>query len=202
MAISLRQDRRICLLVGSFLVLQYAALLGYVMSHFDLAAAYREHPSTGEFNLVYQMRRIVLLASAVLISFVYMTRSRALVNEAIHDPLTGLLNRGYFDTLFEREIERARRYDHHFAVLMVDADRFKQINDTLGHAAGDTVLKMLGRMLRNGVRDSDILVRFGGEEFVLLLDKTGAETARAKAEALRLAIAQAPMRAPKVHPCR
>lgn len=196
MAISLRQDRRICLLAGSVLVLQYAALLGYVMSHFDLAVAYREHPSTGEFNLGYQLRRLVLLASAVLISFVYMTRSRALVNEAIHDPLTGLLNRGYFDTLFEHEIERARRYDHHFAVLMVDADRFKQINDTLGHGAGDAVLKMLGRMLRDGVRDSDILVRFGGEEFVLLLDETDAEAARAKAEALRLAIAHAPMRAP------
>jgi len=196
MAISLRQDRRICLLVGSFFVLQYATLLVYVMSHFDLAAAYQQHPSTGEFNLVYQMRRIVLLASAVLISFVYMTRSRALVNDAIHDPLTGLLNRGYFETLFEHEIERARRYDNHFAVLMVDADHFKQVNDTLGHAAGDAVLKMLGRMLRSDVRDSDILVRFGGEEFVLLLDETGADAARAKAEALRRAIAQAQMRAP------
>jgi len=196
MAISLRQDRRICLLVGTLIVLQYAALLGYVMTHFDLDEAYRQRPSTGEFNIMYQMRRIVLLASAVLISFVYMTRSRSLVNEAIHDPLTGLLNRGYFDTLFEHEIERARRYGHGFVVIMADADHFKQINDTLGHGAGDAVLRTLGRMLRDGVRDSDIVVRFGGEEFVLLLEETGVEAARAKAEALRRAVQQAPVRTP------
>jgi len=188
MAISLRQDRRICLLVGSFIIVQYGGLLSYVMNHYDLAAVYRQNPSTGEFNTVYQIRRLVLLSSAVLISFVYMTRSRALVNDAIHDPLTGLLNRGYFDTLFDHEIERARRYDHRFAVVMVDADHFKRINDTLGHSAGDAVLKALGQMLRNGVRDSDIVVRFGGEEFVLLLNETGAEKAYAKAETLRLAV--------------
>jgi diguanylate cyclase (GGDEF)-like protein len=196
MAISLRQDRRICLLAGSLVVLQYGALIGYVMTHYDLAAAYRLHPTMGEFNTVYQIRRLVLLSSAVLISFLYMSRSRALVNEAIHDPLTGLLNRGYFDTLFDHEIERARRYAHRFAVVMVDADHFKDINDTVGHSAGDAVLKALGQLLHNAVRDSDIVVRFGGEEFVLLLNQTGAATALAKAEALRLAAQTNPVMTP------
>jgi diguanylate cyclase (GGDEF)-like protein len=196
MAISLRHDRRICLVAGGLVVVQYAALLGYVMTHYDLAAAYRQHPNAGEFNAVYQVRRLVLLSSAVLLSFLYMTRSRALVNDAIHDPLTGLLNRGYFDTLFEHEIERARRYGHSFAVLMVDADHFKNINDTSGHAAGDAVLKALGQLLRNGVRDSDSVVRFGGEEFVLILNETAAAAAHVKAEALRLAAQNHPVITP------
>ena len=196
MAISLRQDRRICLLAGGLVVLQYGALISYVMTHYDLDAAYRLHPKMGEFNAVYQIRRLVLLSAAVLISFLYMSRSRALVNDAIHDPLTGLLNRGYFDTLFEHEIERARRYSHRFAVVMVDADHFKDINDTIGHTAGDSVLKALGQTLRNGVRDSDTVVRFGGEEFVLLLNQTGAEAAWEKAEALRCAAQNQPVAAP------
>jgi diguanylate cyclase (GGDEF)-like protein len=196
MAMSLRQDRRICLLAGGLVVAQYGALLSYVMTHYDLAEAYRQHSKVGEFNTVYQIRRLVLLSSAVLLSFLYMTRSRALVNDAIHDPLTGLLNRGYFDTLFDHEIERARRYGHRFAVVMVDADHFKRINDTVGHAAGDAVLKALGRLLRAGVRDSDIIVRFGGEEFVLLLHETGPDAARAKGEALRAAAQNHPVIAP------
>jgi diguanylate cyclase (GGDEF)-like protein len=196
MAISLRQDRRICLLAGSLVVVQYAAMLGYVMTHYDLAEAYRQRPNVGEFNTIYQIRRLVLLSSAVLLSFLYMTRSRALVNDAIHDPLTGLLNRGYFDTLFDHEIERARRYGHSFAVVMVDADHFKHVNDTVGHAAGDAVLKALGQLLRNGVRDSDSVVRFGGEEFVLLLNETAAAAAQTKAEALRLAAQNNPVITP------
>ena len=193
MAMSLRHDRRICLLAGSLVVVQYAAMLAYVMTHYDLAASYREHPNAGEFNTVYQVRRLVLLSSAVLLSFLYMTRSRALVNDAIHDPLTGLLNRGYFDTLFDHAIERARRYGRSFAVLMVDADHFKRINDSAGHAAGDAVLKTLGRVLRSGVRDGDSVVRFGGEEFVLLLNETTAAAAQAKAEALRVAAQNRPV---------
>jgi len=196
MAICLRQDRRICLLAGSLIVVQYGAMLGYVMTHYDLAAAYRERPNVGEFNTIYQVRRLVLLSSAVLLSFLYMTRSRALVNDAIHDPLTGLLNRGYFDTLFDHEIGRARRYGHSFAVVMVDADHFKHINDTVGHAAGDAVLKALGQLLRSGVRDSDSVVRFGGEEFVLLLDETAPAAAQAKAEALRVAAQNNPVITP------
>jgi diguanylate cyclase (GGDEF)-like protein len=79
---------------------------------------------------------------------------------------------------------------------MVDADHFKHINDTVGHAAGDAVLKALGLLLRSGVRDSDSVVRFGGEEFVLLLDETTAAAAQAKAEALRVAAQNNPVITP------
>ena len=202
MALSLRQDRRICIVVGSFIVLQYAAILAYTMTHYDIRALNAARPWSGEFNTVDQWTRLILLSSAVFISYAYVQRSRMLVYRAIRDPLTGLLNRGYFDTIFAYEIERARRYAHRFAVVMVDADHFKRINDTRGHAAGDAVLKLLARTLRQNLRDSDIVVRFGGEEFVLLLNETDLEAAVAKAETLRLTVEGLSVGSPGADPIR
>jgi diguanylate cyclase (GGDEF)-like protein len=202
MAMSLRQDRRICLVVGGVLVLQYAAILAYTMTHYDIRALNATRPWSGQFNTVDQWTRLILLSSAVFISYAYVQRSRMLVYRAIRDPLTGLLNRGYFDTIFAYEIERARRYSHRFAVVMVDADHFKHINDTRGHAAGDAVLKLLARTLRQNLRDSDIVVRFGGEEFVLLLNETDADAAVVKTEALRRTVEVLSVDAPGADPIR
>ncbi|HEX2668967.1 MAG TPA: GGDEF domain-containing protein [Gammaproteobacteria bacterium] len=198
-AMSLRQDRRICILVGGFVVLQYGTLVGYVATHYDVEALYRQSSYNGAFSGADQWTRVILMASAVFISYAYVVRSQRLVNRAIRDPMTGLLNRGYFDTLFGYEIERARRYQQRFAVVVVDADHFKQINDSHGHAAGDAVLKVLARTLQDNLRESDVVVRFGGEEFVLLLHDTGADAAFAKAEAMRLAVARL-MVGPPEHP--
>jgi diguanylate cyclase (GGDEF)-like protein len=197
MAMSLRQDRRICLLTGCFLVLQYGVLVVFVATHFDLDAIHKHDPSTGFFSPADQWTRLILMASATFISYAYVIRCEALVNRAIRDPLTGLLNRGYFDTLFAYEIERGRRYNKHFAVLLMDADHFKRINDNHGHAAGDTTLKTLAGVLQKNLRESDIVVRFGGEEFVLILHDTGAESAFAKAETLRQTVERLVVGAPQ-----
>jgi diguanylate cyclase (GGDEF)-like protein len=202
MAMSLRQDRRICLLVGSFLVLQYGALVIYVADHYDLKALFKAYPYAGGYSSADEWTRIILLSSAAFISYAYVARSQTLVNRAIRDPLTGLLNRGYFDTLFAYEMDKARRYKHRFAVILVDADHFKVINDTYGHTAGDMVLKMLARALQAGVRDSDIVVRYGGEEFVLLLHETGPQDAYAKAEALRQMVERLEVTSAAVIPVR
>ena len=197
MAMSLRQDRRICLLVGNFIMLQYAAIVAYVASHYDVVALYHHNPYNGAFSGADQWTRIILMSSATFISYAYVVRSQTLVNRAIRDPLTGLLNRGYFDTLFAYEIERARRYQRCFAVVLMDADHFKRINDNHGHAAGDAVLKILATTLQKSLRESDIVVRFGGEEFVLILHNTGAEAALAKADALRQAVERLVVGAPQ-----
>lgn len=197
MAMSLRQDRRICLFTGCMLVLQYGVLVMYVATHFDLYEMHRHDPSTGFFSPADQWTRLILMASAAFISYAYVVRSQALVNRAIRDPLTGLLNRGYFDNLFAYEIERGRRYGKRFAVLLMDADHFKRINDNHGHAAGDLVLKSLAQALQKSLRESDIVVRFGGEEFVLILHDTAAEAALAKAESLRLAVERLVVGAPQ-----
>lgn len=188
MAMSLRQDRRICLLVGAFIVLQYGLLSLFVSHHFDVDALYAGYHYNGAYNAADQWTRIILLCSATFISYAYVVRSQTLVNRAIRDPLTGLLNRGYFDTLFAYEVERAHRYQRRFAVVLMDADHFKRINDNHGHAAGDATLRSLAALLQRNLRESDIVVRFGGEEFVLLLHNTGAEDAHAKAESLRQSV--------------
>jgi diguanylate cyclase (GGDEF)-like protein len=92
---------------------------------------------------------------------------------AYHDGLTGLPNRSMFSKLLAQSISESRRCDRHLAVAFLDLDRFKQINDTLGHEAGDQLLKEVAARLRACVRDSDTVARLGGDEFVLLLPALG-----------------------------
>jgi diguanylate cyclase (GGDEF)-like protein len=92
---------------------------------------------------------------------------------AYHDGLTGLPNRSMFNKLLAQSISEARRYDRHLAVAFLDLDRFKQINDALGHEAGDLLLKEVAVRLRTCVRDSDTVARLGGDEFVVLLPALG-----------------------------
>ncbi|MDZ7782319.1 MAG: EAL domain-containing protein [Halioglobus sp.] len=93
---------------------------------------------------------------------------------AFHDNLTDLPNRAFFSRLLTQEMQQARRYDRKLALLFLDLDRFKTINDSLGHDAGDELLCEVARRLRGAVRDSDIVARLGGDEFVILLPEIGA----------------------------
>ena len=92
---------------------------------------------------------------------------------ATHDPLTGIPNRVTFNGLLDAAVERARRGDAQFAVLFIDLDRFKVINDSLGHAAGDSLLLEITRRLKANIRGQDVIARLGGDEFVVLLDGMG-----------------------------
>ncbi|MFN4087445.1 MAG: diguanylate cyclase [Alphaproteobacteria bacterium] len=108
------------------------------------------------------------------------------------DPLTGCLNRRGFEKLAARELARAaRKPDYGISILAVDVDHFKRVNDTYGHAAGDLVLEMIGVQCRRLVRETDVVARFGGEEFVLLLTDSDEAAALAAAERLREAIGSA-----------
>ncbi|HZV81671.1 MAG TPA: EAL domain-containing protein, partial [Geobacteraceae bacterium] len=90
---------------------------------------------------------------------------------AHHDPLTGLPNRLLFNTHLEHSIQRAQRHDHRLAVLFIDLDHFKKVNDSLGHTAGDRVLQQVARQMVAQIRAEDTLARLGGDEFILLLDE-------------------------------
>lgn len=101
------------------------------------------------------------------------------------DALTNAYNRRYFIQRLEEEIERSRRYKSRFAIIMLDIDHFKRINDTFGHISGDIVLKSIADMIKDRIRKIDILARWGGEEFVVLLPDTTVEDATYLAEELR-----------------
>lgn len=115
------------------------------------------------------------------------TRKQAeevLRQESLHDPLTGLFNRRYMEEMLDREIQRAERNHQTIGVIMMDIDHFKQINDSLGHAAGDALLRNLGTFLLSHVRGADIACRYGGDEFILILPGAPLQTARERAEAI------------------
>jgi diguanylate cyclase (GGDEF)-like protein/putative nucleotidyltransferase with HDIG domain len=113
--------------------------------------------------------------------------------QALTDGLTGLPNHRAVVEQLGKELERARRYGRPFSLLFFDADRFKHVNDTYGHAAGDTVLRQIGERAASILRGGDTLGRFGGEEFVLLLPEVDAEEARDIAERVRTTIANEPI---------
>ena len=107
-----------------------------------------------------------------------------------HDPLTDLLNRGAFFRRIDEEIERARRYERPFSLLMLDLDHFKMINDEFGHQAGDRVLREVARRVVEAVRVVDITCRYGGEEFMVILPESTMERACEAAHRIRRALAE------------
>jgi diguanylate cyclase (GGDEF)-like protein len=115
-------------------------------------------------------------------------REQRLQEQAISDPLTGLYNRRYLNEFLQRELARSSRDNAPVAVILIDLDHFKRVNDSHGHEAGDIVLTAVGALLRDGVRGSDIACRYGGEEFALILPETGAEPAARRAEEIRIAV--------------
>lgn len=114
---------------------------------------------------------------------------RAAIDASMTDPLTGAGNRLAMMTTLTHELNLARRYDHELSVLVMDIDKFKKINDTEGHAAGDNVLRELVRLINKINRNTDLCYRYGGEEFVVVLSKTDKYGAMVIAERLRDAVA-------------
>lgn len=106
---------------------------------------------------------------------------------SITDPLTGLFNKRHFMERLDREIARARRYENRLSLIMIDLDGFKNFNDSRGHLAGDMLLKIFGKKLMQSFRDSDVICRFGGDEFGVILPETGLEHAKIAAQKINKA---------------
>jgi two-component system cell cycle response regulator len=119
-------------------------------------------------------------------------RAEAAQERAMTDALTGLLNRYGLQHILSREHAEARRYNRPLSSLMIDLDNFKTINDTYGHATGDIALQQVAGILREAVRGSDTVFRYGGEEFLVLLPETDLEGATALAEKIRQATSSRP----------
>lgn len=115
-------------------------------------------------------------------------KSNLLEYQASHDALTGLYNRNKFKELFGKEIRRGVRYNNDLSIVLFDIDHFKKVNDTYGHQIGDEVLKELSQIVIDNVREHDVIVRWGGEEFLILLPETSIEGAYTVAEKIRASI--------------
>lgn len=171
------------------IVLTFAAvatalvLSGYLLSPNTLDA------TTGLVNLGITLF-IIWLAAVMLIFHLTQEKkyTEKLAELANHDALTGVHNRHYFNQELEKEIAKSRRYKIDLSLCIIDIDHFKRVNDTYGHPIGDQVLKSLATICKTVLRDVDIVVRFGGEEFIVILPSTPIEGALLTAERIRKAI--------------
>ncbi len=109
--------------------------------------------------------------------------------DSLHDPLTGLANRRHLEVALRQAFTQARRYGHGLSLVMMDIDHFKRFNDAFGHSAGDRLLLEVGNLIRRDLRETDLAVRYGGEEFLLLMPETSGEQAFEVAERLRARVA-------------
>ena len=128
-------------------------------------------------SLVMGLHMRITRLHADLLSLQMEDKNRELREVMIHDPLTGAYNRLFLDEYLAKQMVSMKRYGDCLSILMLDIDYFKKVNDTLGHPAGDAVLKKLVSAILEHIRDSDILARIGGEEFILALPRTTWENA-------------------------
>lgn len=190
-ATCLRYERHAAVAAGVAAVLEYSAIIAVVHGRWDPGDP--RFVGYGDFSWGDQFGRLLVLATAAALSWSILRRTERLRQLSTHDPLTGLLNRNVLEERVGEEVIRARRYRRPLAVAMVDLDWFKRFNDTYGHAAGDAALRAVSDALRSAMRRTDIVARFGGEEFVLVLPETPGpdaafkvEQVRAQVEALRM----------------
>ncbi len=167
---------------GAFLVLPLIAENGRVVGMLNLFRRRRGSFAPKEIEL---LRKIAGQVGQVIDTIFAYQHTREL---SYTDELTRVFNRRYFNQRFEREMQRAQRYGRALSLIMVDIDHFKTFNDTHGHLWGDTTLKEVAQILEKSLRKADILARFGGEEFVVLLPEIDKEHGRKVAEKLRRAI--------------
>lgn len=196
-ATALRYDARITVAAGLGAVLQYLGLV--LLAHFrwDLSDPALDNLGYGSFDWATQISRLILLGVATMLAVAIVLRSQRLRRQSRSDRLTGLPNRSFFDERVQAELSRARRYGEPVSLAMIDIDHFKKFNDTWGHAAGDVALRGVASAILASVRQSDLLVRYGGEEFVVLLPGMNAEAAMERVEDMRMTVEQLPLSIPR-----
>lgn len=145
-----------------------------------------DHLSGEDIAQYHHSKRMVLstMLEHYSLSLVNLKLRETLKSQSIRDPLTGIFNRRYLDESMRREMARSRRHGTPTGIIMMDVDHFKKVNDTYGHEAGDVILKALATFLQQHTRNEDILCRYGGEEFILLMPESDLNNAHKRAQQL------------------
>ena len=196
-ATCLRYDLRVTVITGFVAMLEYAVVLLVVVAFHDLDATRYAPWVFGRFYWSDQASRLILLTLHTILCTMIVLRLQRHRRLSNSDRLTGLFNRAYFEDFLAAEVRRSRRYSRSFAVAMVDIDRFKNFNDTYGHAAGDLALKAVATTIQRALRRSDLVARYGGEEMVLVMPETTLAAARKRLEIVREAVAAEMIPIPK-----
>ncbi len=163
-----------------------------VLAEFDIAELERINDAMLSLNRDSSVAQYSLSQANIMLKESNATmaqREGQFVADSLTDALTGVGNRRKLDQALAAEVGRARRGEGPLSAIMADVDHFKRVNDEYGHGAGDKVLAQFGAMLKSQTRTTDVVARFGGEEFVVLLPHTGLSLAVAKAEQFRQALA-------------
>ncbi len=186
----LRADRQLSRMVAWGLPLSYCVVVFLAASWRQVQVGMHVDPVYGGFRWEFQAAKVVALAVFALM----ITYDVGLVAtdqaEARTDPLTGVYNRRFLEEFLGREITRSRRGHQPLSILLLDLDGFKAFNDRHGHLAGDQTLVAVATALRDAVRATDIVARFGGDEFIVVLPNTQGETARRIARELAQTVPQ------------
>jgi two-component system cell cycle response regulator len=178
---------------GVLIVAEYLAIVLLAAMRWDLNNPIYSPFTYGMFSWNTQVSRVLLIVAASILSIAVVTRTQELLRRATRDALTGLINRSHFSERVAIEVSRAQRYRRPLTIAMIDVDHFKSLNDMHGHATGDLVLQKIADALRGAFRKTDIVSRYGGEDFVIAMPDTSTDGAVKKLERLRQAIAEMPM---------
>ena len=177
--------------LGGLILFFIASYLIYLLSRWNDAPTLSDWVASEVFFLAASfVLQTNLLALQTAID---VRRLAVLEQENINDPLMGIFNRRYLDRQLDIEVAEARRYRLPLAVLLLDLDYFKQINDTYGHLSGDSLLKRYGQLVVNTVRETDMVTRYGGDELLVIAPNTARVAAANLADRLRRAVAAAPL---------
>jgi diguanylate cyclase (GGDEF)-like protein len=185
MSAGLRYDSRLCLWTAGLSMGEYALLIGLAAGPLGL-----EDIEHRQFAWASQTVHFLLLGLSGTIMAAVAQRAKRLRLMVGVDHLTGLSQRAPFVERIDEELARARRQGAPLSVAILDIDSFKAFNDAFGHPAGDRALRLVGTRLRGSVRKSDLVARFGGEEFVVAFPETEVEQARLRVEHIRTELAQ------------
>ncbi len=187
---ALRFDPWVCAAAGAAATLQHGAIIAWVASSWPIDALISEE--YGRFSWDNQVGRLELLLVVTLIQIAAVVRSRRFWLRSMRDRLTNLYNRGFFEESLIAHLGARSATSELLIVALADLDRFKSINDALGHPAGDQALRRVAETMRKQFRETDLVARYGGEEFGVLLDGASLAAAAERLEAFRAALAADP----------
>jgi diguanylate cyclase (GGDEF)-like protein/PAS domain S-box-containing protein len=152
--------------------------------HLQVSDRGSDLPEATSKLLVESSRLAIVVAEQIGLALANLKLRETLRDQSVRDPLTGIFNRRYLEESLNRDLHSAARKQRTVGVIMFDIDHFKHFNDTFGHEAGDTVLRVLGDFLQKRIRGEDIACRYGGEEFTLILPEASLDATRQRAEQL------------------